>query len=199
MLSLGISAERVEAGTGGRLLDAARAAILSVGWRRTTATEVARRAGVSRMTLYRTYPDMPALLADLMTREWTGVVTGIEASDDDAGAVGIAAALVQTVAALRRNDLLHRIVEVDPELLLPYLLERRGRSQETVLDLVADRVARAQATGGVRRGDPVLLARAVVLAAHGWLLSAHTMVDRQVGARALDQELADLVARYLAP
>ena len=30
-------------------LDAARACILDVGWRRTTLTEVARRAGVSRI------------------------------------------------------------------------------------------------------------------------------------------------------
>ena len=37
-------------------LDAARDCILDVGWRRTTLTEVARRAGVSRMTIYRTWP-----------------------------------------------------------------------------------------------------------------------------------------------
>src|SRR3954465_5779832 len=56
-------------------LDAARDCILDVGWRRTTLTEVARRAGVSRMTIYRTWADMPTLLGDLMTREWAGVVT----------------------------------------------------------------------------------------------------------------------------
>jgi AcrR family transcriptional regulator len=55
-------------------LDAARACILDVGWRRTTLTEVARRAGVSRMTIYRSWADMPTLLGDLMTREWTGLV-----------------------------------------------------------------------------------------------------------------------------
>ena len=55
-------------------LDAARDCILDVGWRRTTLTEVARRAGVSRMTIYRTWADMPTLLGDLMTREWAGVV-----------------------------------------------------------------------------------------------------------------------------
>ena len=55
-------------------LDAARACILDVGWRRTTLTEVARRAGVSRMTIYRSWSDMPQLLGDLMTREWGGVV-----------------------------------------------------------------------------------------------------------------------------
>src|SRR5689334_14187512 len=57
------------------LLDAARASILAVGWKRSTLTDVARRAGVSRMTIYRRWPDMQTLLADLMTREWSAVVT----------------------------------------------------------------------------------------------------------------------------
>lgn len=35
------------------VLDAAKASLLAVGVRRTTLTEVARRAGMSRMTLYR--------------------------------------------------------------------------------------------------------------------------------------------------
>ena len=64
-------------------LDAARACILDVGWRRTTLTEVARRAGVSRMTIYRAWPDMPAVLGDLMTREWSEVVA--RAVSDDRG------------------------------------------------------------------------------------------------------------------
>src|ERR1700709_2921684 len=55
-------------------LDAAREAILAVGWSRTTLTDIARRAGVSRMTLYRRWPDTQTLLADLMTREWGSVV-----------------------------------------------------------------------------------------------------------------------------
>ena len=55
-------------------LDAAREAILAVGWSRTTLTDIARRAGVSRMTLYRRWPDTQTLLADLMTREWGHVV-----------------------------------------------------------------------------------------------------------------------------
>ena len=55
-----------------RLLDAAREVILTVGWKRATLTDVARRAEVSRMTVYRAYPDMQSILADLMTREWVG-------------------------------------------------------------------------------------------------------------------------------
>src|ERR1700709_2531162 len=61
-------------------LDAARGAILAVGWSRTTLTDIARRAGVSRMTLYRRWPDTQTLLADLMTREW-GRVAGSAAHE----------------------------------------------------------------------------------------------------------------------
>ena len=60
-------------------LDAARDCILDIGWRRTTLTEVARRAGVSRMTIYRAWSDMSQLLGDLMTREWGGLVTTVRA------------------------------------------------------------------------------------------------------------------------
>ncbi len=183
-----------------RLLDAARESILSVGWKRTTLTDVANRAGVSRMTVYRTYPDKPTLFGDLMTREWSEVVAVVATEDPGLGwPERIAARLVGTVTALRGNDLLRRIVDVDPDLLLPYLLDRRGRSQEAVLDLLADRIAEGQAEGGLRRGDPVLLTRAIVLAAHGFVLSAHTMADDDVAQASLDEELAELVRRYLAP
>jgi AcrR family transcriptional regulator len=109
-------------------LDAARDCILDVGWRRTTLTEVARRAGVSRMTIYRTWADMPTLLGDLMTREWAGVVTE-QVTNGGPAIQRIADAIVGTVRQLRMNELFVRIVELDPELILPYLFTRRGRSQ----------------------------------------------------------------------
>jgi AcrR family transcriptional regulator len=174
-------------------LDAARACLLDVGWRRTTLTEVARRAGVSRMTIYRTWADMPTLLGDLMTREWTGVV------EDTAGAGGLVERMVATIRALRVNELFVRIVEVDPELVLPYLLARRGRSQELVLGIAEAAIVAGQEAGEVRPGNPTAIARALVLAAHGFVLSAHTMVDERVGEAELDAELSLVLTRVLAP
>src|SRR5881392_3852235 len=100
-------------------LDAARACILDVGWRRTKLTEVARRSGVSRMTIYRTWSDMSQLLGDLMTREWGAVVaeaaTGHGTGPDQAGSVErIVGTAVRAVRALRENELFVRIVELDP-------------------------------------------------------------------------------------
>ena len=57
-LTLDVTASRPD----DALLDAVRACVMAVGVRRTTLTDVARRAGVSRMTLYRRFPDVEALL-----------------------------------------------------------------------------------------------------------------------------------------
>ena len=180
------------------LLDAARASIVAVGWKRSTLTDVARRAGVSRMTIYRRWPDMQTLLGDLMTREWSGLVD--DHPDDPAVSplTRLADGVASTVAALRDNELFAKIVHVDPELLLPYLLDRRGRSQQAIAELTAGRIREGQADGSVRDGDPVAIARSLLLATHGFVLSAHTMVDDEVGEDALDRELEHLVRRVVS-
>ena len=180
-------------------LDAARDCILDVGWRRTTLTEVARRSGVSRMTIYRSWPDMPTLLGDLMTREWSEVVATTLAAEpvDDDHARALAHALVAVTGALRENELVVRILELDPELLLPYLLARRGRSQQAILDLVSARIAAGQAAGEIRAGSPDAVARSLVLASHGFVLSAHTMVGDRVEIEDLDEQLFALLERGL--
>ena len=137
-------------------LDAARDCILDVGWRRTTLTEVARRAGVSRMTIYRAWSDMPQLLGDLMTREWGAVVAAAVAADEaDSDPVDrLVDGIVGTVRALRENELFLRIVELDPELILPYLLSRRGRSQDAILAITEPQVRAGQEAGAIRAGQP---------------------------------------------
>jgi len=154
---------------------------------------------VSRMTIYRTWSDMPAVLGDLMTREWGEVVARAVTEADAALGKGATAAdrivaeVVATTRALRENELFLRIVELDPELLLPYLLTRRGRSQEAIAELTAGRLREGQQDGSVREGDPVAIARTLLLATHGFVLSAHTMVDDEVSEDDLDGELEHLV------
>ena len=185
-----------------RFLDAAREVILTVGWKRATLTDVARRAGVSRMTVYRAYPDMQSILADLMTREWVSqidlVVNKVDAEDGELADV-LAHRFSAAVVALRDNQLFRRIVDVDPEQLLPYLIDRRGRSQDVIADVLASRISEAQATGEVRDGDPLLLARSLMLAAHGFAISVHTMVGDGWTQADFDAELTTFARKYLAP
>jgi AcrR family transcriptional regulator len=181
-------------------LDAARDCILDVGWRRTTLTEVAKRAGVSRMTMYRAWSDMGSLLGDLMTREWVGIAAATRvAALDTTTPAGIAAAALSTVRALRDNELFVRIVELDPDLMLPYLLSRRGRSQEALIEILAAEIESGQRSGAIRAGDPILMARALTLAGHGFVFSAMTMIDAGVGLDDLDGEYRRLITSSLEP
>lgn len=186
-------------GSEDRLLDAARDCVLAVGLRRTTLTDVARRAGVSRMTMYRRWADMGALMSDLMTREWGRLA--VAAFDEAAGENGrerLVDALTRGVRALRDHAMFRRVVEVNPEVLLPYLFERRGSVQEMILAQAMTALRDGQADGSVRDGDPATLARALLLTAHGFVFSASTMTD-QVGEKALDEEFRLLLERYLRP
>ncbi len=153
------------------------------------------------MTIYRTWSDMPAVLGDLMTREWGEVVARAVAAADEAltgqptAADRLVADVVATTRALRENELFVRIVELDAELLLPYLLTRRGRSQQAIAELTARRIREGQADGSIRDGSPVAISRALLLAAHGFVLSEHTMVDDEVSEDELDAELEHVVRR----
>jgi hypothetical protein len=143
---------------------------------------------------------MPQLLGDLMTREWGAVVSAAftEARDESDPVARLADVIAGTARGLRDSELFVRIVELDPELLLPYLLSRRGRSQDAILALTTDQVREGQAAGRIRPGNPTAIARALLLATHGFVLSAHTMVDDAVSEDDLDAELRLLVTRGLA-
>lgn len=177
-------------------LDAARAALLDLGWSRTTLTEIARRAGVSRMTLYRTWPDMNSLLGDLMTREWTDVLMVSEAADYR---TRIVESVLGTVKSLRSNEMFARIMELDPERLLPYLLERTGRVQDLLIAFLAEAIGEGQGVGQIRSGEPGLIASAILLQAQGFALSAQVLAPTGTRLNDLDHEFADALMRYLAP
>lgn len=183
-----------------QLLDTARDCLLAVGWRRTTLTEVARRAGVSRMTMYRRWPDMQALMADLMTREWAtiGARSPLVIDGESPTSAEIAHAVVEAAVALRENPLFRKVVDVDPELLLTYLIDRRGRTQDALLDALEHALTDSQTAGSVRQGDAKAMARSVVLGVHGFVISASTMTDG-VAPAVLADELRLMLERYLQP
>ncbi|MEV0962427.1 TetR/AcrR family transcriptional regulator [Streptomyces sp. NPDC049910] len=191
-------------GDGDAVLDAARDCVLAVGVRRTTLTDVARRAGVSRMTLYRRWPDVRTLVGDLMTREWIAVaVSAIPPARPDATTrARLVDGLAGGVAAFRAHPLFHKIVDVDPELLLPYLLDRRGASQDALLGLITGALAEGHADGSVRRLHPDLQARSLLLVVQSFAMSLRTMTepdDPGLTDAAFLEELRTLLERTLSP
>ncbi|GGU99225.1 TetR family transcriptional regulator [Streptomyces litmocidini] len=186
------------------VLDAARDCVLAVGVRRTTLTDVARRAGVSRMTLYRRWPDVRTLVGDLMTREWIAVAACAMPPADDEGPerARIVEGLVAGVAAFRSHPLFRKILDVDPELLLPYVLDRRGASQDALLGLLVTALEEGHEDGSVRRAHPDVQARSLLLVVQSFTLSLRTMADEddpELSEAAFLEELRTLLERTLAP
>jgi AcrR family transcriptional regulator len=182
------------------LLDATQACVLAVGVRRTTMTDVARRANVSRMTLYRRYADVTSLLQALMTREFTQIIGEVEA---EAAALPSArerlvTAAVAGVERLTRHRLFLRIVDVDPELLLPYLTTRRGAFQRAAVEMFAARVADGVADGSIAVDDPAAAARTIELALRGFAFQTLAAGAREERSREL-VELGRMLSAYLTP
>jgi len=183
----------------GRILDAAYELLLAIGPRRLTMADVARQAGVSRATLYRRWPNVRSVVAALITREWSALAA--EAFDPMAPSARarLVGAVVRLVTASREHPLLRIIVEMDPEFLLPYLLERRGTSTAAQLQLLVREIKAGQRDGSIRRADPAVLAASVELTAMSFTLSAPVVLADPRGTRRLDAELARLLDGYLAP
>ena len=186
------------------VLDAVRDCVLAVGVRRTTMTDVARRAGLSRMTLYRRWPDVRSLVGDLMTREWIAAATGSmpERPPELGTRPPLIDGLVAGVEAFRAHPLFQKIVDVDPELLLPYVLDRRGASQEALLELLAGALREGHADGSVREAPTARQARTVLLILQSFALSLRTMTDEddpELTTAAFLAELRTVLERTLTP
>ena len=188
--------------TGGEdvVLRAAKESVLDVGLRRTTLADVARRAGVSRMTVYRRFGDLSSLVSELLTTELLGLVEGARAEVEHLPTarerlVGAGVLVVERLAA---HPLWCRVRDLDPELLLPLVVDRFGSSQRAIVDAVAAQVAEGQADGSVRPVDPALAATALLLTAQSFVFSAR-IVAAQHPPEATSAELRRLLDGYLRP
>ena len=182
------------------LLDAARACVEERGIGRTTVSDVARRAGASRMTVYRTFPDAATLWSSLLTREVGMVVAAAQSAA--AGLPTARARLIEavalSVAALRRDRVIRRVIELDGERLLPYLTTRRGRAQEIALDAIRGHLAAGRDDGSIReiRDDAVALLLELVVRS---LVTASPSLAADPLAPAVDSELRLMLDAWLRP
>jgi AcrR family transcriptional regulator len=181
------------------LLDAVRASVMAVGVRRTTLTDVARRAGVSRMTVYRRFPDVAALLQALMTREFGALVVEVAGgpADRPTARERFVAGVVAGAERMASDPLFRRILDVDPELIMPYVFQRYGAFQHVALDALAGQIEQA-GDGSFRPGDPRELAATVELMVRGWVVGA--LAEPPPGGRdAALTQIATTLDRGLAP
>lgn len=181
------------------ILDATRSAVLAVGVRRTTLTEVARRAGVSRMTVYRLVPDVETLVLDVLTREFAALIERAERGVSRrrtarARLVGVA---VSVTRDLPDQPLFSRVLDVDPELLLPFLTDRIGSTQRLALGHLRRLVAEGHADGSIRKGTAAGQAMTVLMLVTPFVVSRRLAAE--AGTDDLLRELATVLDHGLAP
>ena len=107
-----------------RLLDAALEAATIHGIAKLSMGDVARRADLSRQTLYRYFPSKDALVAAVVLAETTKLieqVVGAATAEEDPQAA-LEAGLTAALTVLRHPPLLDRLVRTEPEALLPLLV-----------------------------------------------------------------------------
>ncbi|MBK1785440.1 TetR/AcrR family transcriptional regulator [Prauserella cavernicola] len=182
------------------LLDAAKQCVLATGVRRTTLAEIARTAEVSRMTLYRRFPDVRSILAALMTREFGTLLRGVatEVSTATNARERLVDSAVGAVRGLVADSLMRTVLDLDAELLLPYVTERLGTTQRFAEDVVRALVLDGQRDGSIRRGEPGAQVRALLLVVQSFVLSLRpATID--VEEEALFRELRHVLSAALTP
>ncbi|BBY92466.1 TetR family transcriptional regulator [Mycobacterium gallinarum] len=181
---------------GDRILAAAAECVLAFGVDRVTLAEIARRAGVSRPTVYRRWPDTPSVLAALLTSRVIGVLDAVPSRQVGRGP--LVERIVTVAALLRRDDVVMSVLRSAPDLAMIYIAERLGTSQQVLLDAVAADIKLAQEEGSVRAGDPRQLGAMCLLITQSVIQSGQ-IVAPILDADALATELAHSLNGYLKP
>ncbi|SRR6266540_2105688 len=112
-----------EEATHARILDAAFACAGRFGLVRTTMSDVAREARLSRQTVYRYFASKHDLFMALVLREEEELMTSVRAAIEPHRELrpAVEAAFRTILRAIRAHPLLDRVMATEPHELLPYL------------------------------------------------------------------------------
>lgn len=120
-----------------RVMAAGLAAAETHGLSRLSMGDVARHAGVSRQTVYRYFPSKEALIAAVVEHEAATIIATVVAAaqSHDEPTEALEAALVAALRSARDHPLLDRLLQTEPELLLPLLTGRDSVVMAQVRDV----------------------------------------------------------------
>lgn len=119
------SGEDADAVTG-RILDAALGQFEDFGLRRSTMEDIARRCGMSRITIYRRFPKKENLVQAVVLRELQSFLGCLErVGQDTTGQLSAEDKMAERIAFalqyLGNHPLLRRLLRTEPESILPSL------------------------------------------------------------------------------
>lgn len=171
-----LAAEQVGAAdaTTERVLDAALEQFQLVGLRRSSVEDVARRAGVSRVTIYRRFPQKDLLVEGVVLRECGRVLAEVEAAIEslEGAAERIARGWAVGLRIIREHLLLNQLLAIEPENVLPFLTIDSAPLVELGTLFISDQIRRGQREGDIpEEVEPEPLAEILVRIAHSLILT----------------------------
>jgi AcrR family transcriptional regulator len=178
-----------------RILDAALRVTEESGLRRTTMDDVAREAGLARVTLYRHFENKDALVQAVILREAERFFAALDSATASCcrAEERVVEGFATAIAFLRAHALLQRLLRTEPEAILPYLT---GQTPvvPAARNAVAERLTDDALVDPLPRERAKAAAEMFVRLAHSFLLSPDDSLG--LGSREGARRFA---RRYLAP
>jgi AcrR family transcriptional regulator len=179
-----------------RILDAALALVAASGLRHLTMDDVAARAGVGRMTVYRRFGSRQQLTDALAVRECRRCLADIAAALDARQPIDERAAdlFVATLRVIREHPLLERLARVEPDALLHELNRDGSAVFRLVRDFLVAQIRVAQAAHELIDVDPEPLAEIAVRLGASFVLMPDSVIA--VGD---DERTRETIRELIAP
>jgi AcrR family transcriptional regulator len=184
--------------TSERILAAATEQVEHFGLRRFTLDDVARRMGISRVTIYRYFPKRDSLVEAVLLREMHRFLRAIDAAVRPCETLEdkLIEGVVFALSYLRAHRLLSRLLRTEPELILPALTLRADRVLAAGREFIAGFALREAERGGLPLNEDEIEALSELLARA--VLSFVLTPDSVLGMRT-DGEVRAFADHYLAP
>jgi AcrR family transcriptional regulator len=181
---------------GTRILDAAFEQFCLIGIRRSSMEDVAKRAKVGRVTIYRRFESKDKLVSALLWRETRIAVAKVEdavkgvANPEDRFVEGFVAGM----RAVRQHPLLTALLTTEPETALPLLTIKGAAGLELARAFMAQEIRRARADLGLPDTDADQVAEIFARLTHSLVLTPPTCLPLDD-----DQRMREFARRHIVP
>jgi AcrR family transcriptional regulator len=180
---------------GTTILDAALDEIQTHGLRRTTVEDVARAAGVARITIYRRFPTKDDLVRAVLVREGQRLFASVDAAVGGRSVEdGVVEGFVAILGGVRRHALTKRLLETEPETILPFFTTGAGPVIAASRLYLAGHLKAAQKRGQLKAFDADAIAELLVRVAISMVLTPESTIPLET-----DRQLRAFARRYVLP
>ncbi|MFI2779883.1 TetR/AcrR family transcriptional regulator [Streptomyces sp. ALB3] len=179
-----------------QILDAAREQFMTFGLRRSTVDDVAKRAKVSRVTVYRRIGNKDSLVSACLLREYRRFVVDVDAAVAALPTMEdrLVAGFVAVLQHIREHPLVGGLLRLEPEIMLPFLTLESGPAFLAMRGYLADRLRHAQRAEGRPETDPTPVAELMVRITVSFLLNPVSCFELDD-----DEQVRAFARRYLVP